>query len=75
MLLKGKVVLVTGGAKRVGRAVTLSLAQRGARVAIHYNQSKREAQSKPQVLPQIAAQNFRLGCQETQNLARQDLDI
>lgn len=53
MLLKGKVVLVTGGAKRVGRAVTLSLAQRGARVAIHYNQSKREAQELAIRLNQI----------------------
>ncbi len=43
MDLKGKVVLVTGGAKRLGRAISLGLAQKGARIAIHYNRSGEEA--------------------------------
>jgi NAD(P)-dependent dehydrogenase (short-subunit alcohol dehydrogenase family) len=41
--MKGKVVLVTGGAKRIGRAVCLALAAEGARVAIHYGRSEAEA--------------------------------
>ena len=41
--LKGKVVLVTGAAKRIGRGIALRLAQEGARVAIHYNRSEAEA--------------------------------
>ena len=43
MDLKGKVALVTGGAKRLGRAISLGLAQKGARLAIHYNLSGEEA--------------------------------
>jgi 3-oxoacyl-[acyl-carrier protein] reductase/pteridine reductase len=41
--LEGKVVLVTGSAKRIGRAIALRLAEEGARVAIHYFGSEAEA--------------------------------
>lgn len=44
MRLQGKAVLVTGGARRVGRSIALALAQRGARVAIHYNRSRADAE-------------------------------
>ena len=36
-------VLITGAAKRIGRAIALRLAAEGARVAIHYNTSEAEA--------------------------------
>ena len=41
--LTGKVILVTGAAKRVGRGIAIRLAAEGARVAIHYLSSEAEA--------------------------------
>ena len=43
--MQGKVVLVTGGAKRVGAAITRRLHSAGANVALHYRFSIREAQA------------------------------
>ncbi|MGD1094798.1 MAG: SDR family oxidoreductase [Bryobacteraceae bacterium] len=43
--LEGRVILVTGSAKRIGRGIALRLAREGARVAIHYNGSESEARA------------------------------
>jgi pteridine reductase len=40
MDLREKVVLVTGAGHRVGRAIALALGREGARVAVHYNESR-----------------------------------
>ena len=43
MDINGKVALITGSAKRIGREIALELARRGARIAVHYRSSKAEA--------------------------------
>ena len=44
-VLSGKTVLVTGAAKRLGRAIALAAAESGADVAITYRESAREARA------------------------------
>lgn len=41
--LQGKVILVTGAARRIGRGIALRLAAEGARVCIHYHHSEEDA--------------------------------
>ncbi|KFC70113.1 Enoyl-(Acyl-carrier-protein) reductase [Bosea sp. LC85] len=43
--LKGKRILVTGSSTGIGAAVAKAYAERGAAVAVHYNQSKEPAQA------------------------------
>lgn len=43
--LNGKLAIVTGGAKGIGKAITVALAQEGAKVVINYNSSKEAAEN------------------------------
>jgi NAD(P)-dependent dehydrogenase (short-subunit alcohol dehydrogenase family) len=43
MNISGKVALITGSAKRIGRSTAIELAKRGARIAIHFRNSVTEA--------------------------------
>lgn len=54
MKLEGTVALITGGAKRVGRAIVLELARAGCDTAIHYRHSDSEAR-------QLAAEVTEIG--------------
>jgi pteridine reductase len=42
--LAGKVAIVTGGAQRLGQAISLALADAGASILVHYSHSAAEAQ-------------------------------
>jgi pteridine reductase len=55
--LAGKVALVTGGARRVGKAIALALADRGADIVLHCNSGVTEAES---TVAEIAARGRRV---------------
>lgn len=44
MSLDGKLVLITGGAQRIGRSLALAIAHAGGDVIIHYGRSQNEAE-------------------------------
>jgi len=57
MGLHGKAALVTGGARRLGRAIALALGRAGMRVAIHYHAS---AASAEEVMSEM--RTYGVGC-------------
>ena len=50
--LSGRVALVTGAGKRVGRAIAVALGQQGMHVAVHYNASDDGARDTAQLIEQ-----------------------
>ncbi len=63
--LDGKVVVVTGGARRIGRAIALACAREGADVAITYLTSEREAQKTASEIEKMGRQSLAVGCDIT----------
>lgn len=63
--LAGKVALVTGGAKRLGRASALALANAGADVAITFLKSSREAKHTARELGQAEVRSIAISCDVT----------
>jgi len=59
--LNGRVALVTGSAKRLGRAIALRLAEEGASVVIHYRSSGAEAQSAVAEIEKLGRQAIAIG--------------
>ena len=53
MHLKNKIILVTGGAVRVGRAICIELAEAGAQIYCHYHQSEDQARDLKEKNPGI----------------------
>ena len=43
MQISGSIALVTGSARRIGRAIAVELARKGAKIAIHYRSSEEDA--------------------------------
>jgi len=63
--LSGKVALVTGGAKRLGKAASLALAQAGADVAVSYLSSEKEVQRTVKELEKLGARVLAIRCDVT----------
>jgi NAD(P)-dependent dehydrogenase (short-subunit alcohol dehydrogenase family) len=60
--LAGKRALVTGGAKRIGRALALALAEAGAGVAITYRGSEKDAQKTAADLQALGVKALAVAC-------------
>ena len=64
-LLAGKTILITGAAKRLGRAIALAAARNGADVAITYRTSAREAGRTLSDLRELGVRAFSYECDIT----------
>lgn len=64
-LLSGRVAMITGGARRLGRAVALALAESGADVAITYRRSGAEARRTAVDLKSMGVRSLALACDVT----------
>ncbi len=60
--LAGRRALVTGGAKRIGRTLALTLAEAGADVAITYRRSEADARATVSALQSFGGQALALNC-------------
>lgn len=56
--LKGKIALVTGASRGIGRSIALHLAQAGALVVVHYSKRKEEAESVVDIIKQDGGSAF-----------------
>jgi len=63
--LEGKTVVITGAAKRLGRAIALTMAEAGADVAITFLRSAREARDTVKDLQNVGVQALSIGCDVT----------
>src|SRR5277367_2044790 len=66
--LSGKVVLVTGAAKRLGRAIARAAAAHGANVAITYRNSASEARAVVGQLAQDGVEALAVRCDVTDEM-------
>ncbi|MBI3912408.1 MAG: SDR family NAD(P)-dependent oxidoreductase, partial [Armatimonadetes bacterium] len=64
MDLPGKIALVTGGAARVGRAIALALAERGADVAITYRTSAEAARQTIAEMQALGRRALAVACDQ-----------
>jgi 3-oxoacyl-[acyl-carrier protein] reductase len=56
MRLKGKLAIVTGGSRDIGRAVSVQLAKEGARVVINYLNSASEAEATKKIITEAGGE-------------------
>ncbi|MFM7084499.1 MAG: SDR family oxidoreductase [Hyphomicrobium sp.] len=54
--------LITGGARRIGRAIALDLARKGFDIAIHYHKSQKEADEAVDLIKNLGRRAISLSC-------------
>jgi 3-oxoacyl-(acyl-carrier-protein) reductase len=77
--LKGRVALVTGGSRGIGRAIALELAARGANVAIDYHSDCKQAQATAAEIRELGVECIVIKAdiakkEEAQSIVKQVLD-
>ncbi len=65
--LKGKTILITGAARRLGRAMAIAVAEEGANVVIHYGKSQEEAEEVADKVRELGTQAW-VFCRDLGNL-------
>ena len=53
--LEGKLALVTGGSRGIGKAISLRLAEEGADIVVNYQTTKEHAEKVSKLIDQIGA--------------------
>ena len=71
MKLKDKVAIVTGGARDIGRAVSVKLAAEGAKVVFNYNASEEQATDTLNTIHSAGGEAIAVGGDMTK---REDVD-
>lgn len=72
-MLEGKIALVTGSAKGIGRAIALALAADGATVVVNYNGSKERAEQVVEEIKALGADGMAYQCNVADTAATADM--
>ena len=72
-MLEGKIALVTGAAKGIGRAIALALAADGATVVVNYNGSKERAEQVVEEIKALGADGMAYQCNVADTAATADM--
>src|SRR5215207_5453208 len=77
MDIRGKVALITGSSKRIGRETAVELARRGARVAIHYRSDESGARETLRLAQEAGGSGelFRAELTDAREVERMFLDL
>ena len=71
--LTGKIALVTGGSRGIGRSIAIELASRGAHVAINYFRNHKEAQSTQSDIEALGVRCLRVSAHLAESVQIQKL--